>query len=523
MNVSGTNTSRTRRIIYISLCVVPAVALTLLLLFIRGFNAPVTIWRGYYILLIDGEAELDPVLDSLDFAGITHVSVRNTRVNLNIFSSVEAVSLATADHRLDSDDPRFDPYIQASPKYFSADYRAKNWHAVFIRTDRSQLGLLRSLSRSLGPLGIEYMLPEWRGAWILFAPIAVYGFLFFLVRGHRRVWRLAFVLLPLAILSVRASGLGLAAAIALTPGGICLFEILAGVLEGFLYSRKVSFSRNALIRGVAIFSGGLVCAFVLSTFHIDPARFSGLIVMTMIALVAWAVGIYGLRVLRVIMSGHKVFVGIQVLQDTAFVNRRKAGRIYMVYGALLLAVFVFTPALVLLSRADSGLSVAEPAVVRAPGEITRESLAILSSSKVKDRLPDLSDYVIHRAFQDSLLYRRDWTYPMEDSGITILGYREEGGTVLVEENRVITFDSAWFDQVISDAALDSLGGMLIAQGGDIAVRYRSGNEYPFLKVLKSVAVAILVIIPLLFLLPSLTSHYFYGIKNLPLRRKRQTA
>jgi hypothetical protein len=523
MIASGITASRARRVFYFSLCVIPAFVSTVLLLFAPGFNAPITAWQGYHVLLADGEADIDPVLDSLELAGVAHVSMRNTGVYLNIFSGIETVPLAVAADRLDIADPRFDPYIQASSKYFSADYRGKNWHVVYIKTNRSQLRLLGTLARSLGPLGIEYRLPEWRSAWIFGAPIMVYGFLLFLVRGRRRLWRLTFVLLPLAILSVRASGLGLAAAIILTPGWICLFEIFEEVLDGFLYNRKVIIKRSALFRSVCVFLAGLGCSLVLSAFHIDPPRYRGLIAMTLAALTAWTAGVFGLRVWRLARRGHKVFFGLQVLQGTAFANRRKSGRIYMVYGALLLAVFAAAPALILLSRVDSGLAVAEPADVRRPEEITSESLATLSNTKVAGRLPDLSDYVIHRAYQDSLLYERKWVYPEENGGIAVHRYRVEDGMVVVEESRVISFDSAWFDQVISDAAADGLGGMLISQGGDVAVRYRAADERPLLKLLQPVAVTTLVIIPLIFLWPSLTSTYFYGIRNLPLRRKRQTA
>ncbi len=503
--------------------VLPALVLTVLLLCIPGFNVPVTTWRGYHLLLVDGEAELDPVLDSLELAGIDLVSIRNTHVNLNIFSGIETLPLAAAKVRIDTNDPRFDPYIRSAGEYFSAEYRAKKWHAVYLRSHRSQLRLVRILERSLGPLGIEYRIPEWRGGWIIGAPVALYGFVFFLVSGRRRTWRLFLVFLPLGILSVRAAGLGLAAAITLTPGWICLFEIFAEILEGFLYNRKVTFNKAALLRGTGVFCAGLACAFILSTFHIDSARFCRVIIVTTAALVAWVAGIYGLDVMRELSSGHKVFLGIQLLQGTAFVNRIKSRRIYIVYGALLFAGLVFAPALVLISRVDFSLAVAKPAVVRSPRGITGESLAILAKNETKNRLPDLSDYVTHRAYQDSLLYGREWIYPEVNSGVTIIRYREEDEKVIAGESRVISFDSGWFDGVISDAAADGLGGMLIAQGGDIGVLYRNNDKLPFLRVLKSLAIAVLVIIPLIFLWPRLTSSYSYVLRNLPLRRKRQTA
>ena len=527
MNVSSILRPQTRRIAYFTLFLSPAFAATLLLIILPGITAPQTVWRGYHLLLIDGEAELDPVLDSLEIGGIDHVSIRNTEVKLNVFSGLETISLASVKARLDTDDPRLDRYMQSASGIFSAEYRGKAWNAVFIKSKHTQLGLLRALRRHIGSLGIGYVIPEWQIGWLLCSPLAVYSFLFFLVRNRRRVWRSAVTLIPLVVLAARSSGLGMAAAVLLVPGSICLVEIIADTLDGYLYDRKVSIESYALLRAGLLLCIGIACAYLLSVFHINPAGFRGLVTLTIISLILLTAGMYGLRVLRSEKTGHKVFIGVEVLRDTGFVRRQRSSKAFAPIWVLLLTVCVFVPALVFLSRQDPGLSVAAPAAVGSAKVISWESLTAVVDHKrenrLPNRLPDLSDYLTHRAYQDSLLYKRDWIYPSPNSGIAISGYAEEEGEVGVSAKRMITFDAAWFDRVLSDAANDTLGGMLINQGGSTAVGYRSGSNYPFPQMVRSGVVLVLAVAALLFLLPSLTSNYFYGMRNLPLRRKRQTA
>ena len=96
------------------------------------------------------------------------------------------------------------------------------------------------------------------------------------------------------------------------------------------------------------------------------------------------------------------------------------------------------------------------------------------------------------------------------------------GVVVAESSEVLSFDERWFDRIMADAALDGLGAMLIAQGG-VTVKLRSDERSRGASLLRLVAICALIVVPLLLMWPSLTIHRFYGMRNLPLRRKRQTA
>ena len=188
----------------------------------------------------------------------------------------------------------------------------------------------------------------------------------------------------------------------------------------------------------------------------------------------------------------------------------------MIGGVLLAAIVVFTPALVMLSRIDASLSVAGPYGGSRGRRFKIERPA-------DQALPGFADYLTHRAYQDSLLYGREWKHPAQESAVTLRSYSDDNGRVVSREDPVISFDSQWFGGVIADAEIDGLGGMLLGQGGDVVVSRRSSDGHSGQRALNLAAVAALITVPLAYLMPSLTTYYFYGMRNLSLRRKRQTA
>ena len=516
MITPGLYATRLRRLLYISLCALPACICTVLLLLSPKANASITVWRDYFVLLIDAEAELEPVVDSLRAFGIEHVSDRNTRVFLSTFSGIEEVPLASLENRLDPDDPRYDPYMSALPGYFNARYRADSRHVLYVKSAGTQANLVRSLSRCLKPLGIEYRLPEWRPVWFFLGPAAVCGFFLLLVRDRGRALKLAILLVPLLVISAKASGLGLAAAFVLMPGWLYLGDTLRELLTRSFYNRKLVLDGRAMLKGIGLFSAGSACAYALSFFHTDPFRFLGVLSLTIAALAGWGVALSGRLAFEAGISCHRVFCGIPLLKGTGFQTYGRRDQTTRMCRALLAAIVVFTPALVMLSRIDASLSVAGPYGGNKGRRFKIERPA-------DQALPDLADYLTHRAYQDSLLYSREWIFPVQESAVTLSSYSEENGRVVSRESRVISFDSQWFDGVIADAAIDGLGGMLLAQGGDVAVSRRNSEGHSGQRVLKPAAVAVLITIPLVYLLPSLTTYYLYGMRNLALRRKRQTA
>lgn len=507
MIIPGTRARSLRNTVYLSLCIVPAIACTLLLLFSSNMSVPVTIWRSYTILLIDSEADLNPVLDSLDAFDIPHVSKRNTHVYINNFTEVRSYPLSAIDSRLDTDDPRYDPYIQGVSEYFGAGFDADSWHVVYVQSERSQIGLMLTLFRCLKPLGIAYRLPELRPVWFFVGPLVAIFALYVFARGYRRLKVMMYLSYPLVLLAAKATGLGLAAVLFIIPGWLLLVAAGLGMCDRFLYDRSLVIDKAALLRGAILFFLGIVCAFVLSVFHVEAGKFRILLLMALMTQIAAVAAYAAIRFHRSAGNSHRIFYGTPLLPGTLFEPRGGLSSQKAVTIALLVLVCVFGPSLVLLSRVDGGLEVAAP-----------EGLV---ETGAQNALPDLTEYVIHRAFQDSLLYNRTWAYPETDEEVVINRFENEEGRVIVKQSPVLSFDSQWFNGVFRDAAIDGLGAMLLEQGEDVAVQYRSSRG--ILKVMKSIAAAALIVVPVVYSAPSLTTYCMYGMRNLSLRRKRQTA
>ncbi len=509
-----------RRIAFRCLCISPAVICTLILLISKQFSVPVTVWHGHNILLIDAEAELGPVLESL--GSIPHISETNTHVYINVFSGVEKVPLAQIEARLDVNDPRYDRYVSGLQRYFSAAFDADNWHVVYLKSDRTQLSLLVSLKRALGTLGIDYRLPEWRPGWFLLGPLAAFGVILLFSRGSRRIWEMIFLALPLVILATKASGLGLAAALLMIPGWQRLVAVSREMLEDFLYNRRFALDRRLFLRPAVLFGIGMAWASVIAFFHTDAGGFFIAMLATVGALFVSLASLAALRLYGVTDRYHTLFYGMPLLRGTGFDSRHSFSPLHNTYAALILIAVVFSPCLILLSRIDPDLATARPHTIRAFDELTVASLRELGQKIPENRLPDLADYVAHRAYQDSLPYRREWAYPGRDEVVTISNFKDENGKIVPRESGVFSFDTTWFDTVIADAATDGLGSMFLGQGGTV-VTYGIYQHRGVARALRSIATAVLVIVPLAYTLPSLTTYCIYGMRNLPLRRKRQTA
>jgi hypothetical protein len=293
------------------------------------------------------------------------------------------------------------------------------------------------------------------------------------------------------------------------------------MFDRFLYDRKLQPDKPALLRGGVLLSCGVACAFVLSVFHAEAGKFRGLLLLTLATLVTVVAAYVALRLYRSAASSHRIFYGTPLLSGTFFDARRGLSSQKKLYLSLLVVGVVFAPSFVVLSRISGSLEVAAPQRVRRVDDLTPGVLKRLGESAAQNRLPDLAGYVMHRAYQDSLLYNRSWVYPELGGQVAISRFEDENGKIVAKESPVLTYDSDWFTGVFRDAAGDGVGGMLVEQGGNVAVRYRSRSG--IMKMMKSIATAVLVIVPVLYSTPSLTTYCIYGMRNLPLRRKRQTA
>ncbi len=85
-------------------------------------------------------------------------------------------------------------------------------------------------------------------------------------------------------------------------------------------------------------------------------------------------------------------------------------------------------------------------------------------------LPDLSDYLSHRAYQQSYFYGGTYEFPRRNGSIRIDNYRREGTNVKREESVVKMFTEPWYKDIIGEAYTHGVTRLLLSQKGPSRVR-----------------------------------------------------
>ena len=84
--------------------------------------------------------------------------------------------------------------------------------------------------------------------------------------------------------------------------------------------------------------------------------------------------------------------------------------------------------------------------------LTYEGIRDVWTHSTDVNLPDISDYLAHRAYQEGLIFGRRYGFPAPDEAVALSRYREEpDGSYSSFEETVLTFDQAWIDAALRDA------------------------------------------------------------------------
>ncbi|MBT3275851.1 MAG: hypothetical protein HN368_22065 [Spirochaetales bacterium] len=494
-------------------------AALLFLAFSPFFSAEISIWNGYYILLADAEAELDPILDSLDRSGITHVSSRTTMVSFSTFSGQEQIALSRLESRLEPADPRYDRYMANLHKYFTGVYRADSWHIIYLPTSRTALGYQGILKRTLDPLGIEYRTPEISGFRRTMSPV-IFCIYILLVVMHfrRRKLILTFAAIPLLLLAARGSAPGFAAAAAMLPAWVILVNFILNRAIRCMHLSETERDFREFISPLLLFLCAAALSFCLTFFHTDPVRFLTLLLGSFFALFTTLL-FFCLLVLRGAGdSEHPLFYPLTVLKSSMWKSPASV-RNALRYCLLLLIVL---PAVFFSFDRMTHEQIPKPIGAGERIGFSFEAIRTLENQALEDALPDIAGYITHRAYQDGMLYGRSWRFP-DGIPVTIRTYSEADGESLSADLPLLEHDEQWFESRLNEAGSRGIPALLLAQRGPVSV-VRSGKILSIAAIiLRQIALAIFLVSPVLLLPVNLTSQYFYGMRNLLLRRKRQTA
>ena len=490
-------------------------------------------WKKHYTLYIEQSQDTEQLIlriaENRLFEGV--VSRYTAEVSFNTFAGFATIPIHRLPERLDALDPRFDPYLQRVESLFTVASGKQGetsgglWEVVYLRTERNVLSSYLHLAALLEREGVRWRLLEFaplhRSIRLLLflAYCVVIGFL----ASNWKV-RLAIVLasLPWLLLVLLSGFSSLLAFFLIIPAWVHLLEWqYERWREGLFFprddpTRQNRWYRNILSRppiSVAVAGG-------LGMLLLYPGPLLGALLSVLGGAVASAL-VYRLLVVEGFRRAHPPFQPLPIL-GRFHPRRRAISREAILHILLAVIVLGSYPALRLgtvLSKPVSHKIQMQP--IAAPArDLSWRSLAALSGISRGSRIPNLADYLSHRAYQESLMFGRSYTFPRMGERIVISDYHVDSQKPRIQKTfRVVKqFKESWLQGTLGRAAPGSLPRLFADQEIAGTVETIAVTE----PVGRAGFGTLLVLLFLFsFLVPqhiNLTASELYATRNLTLRR-----
>ncbi len=422
------------------------------------------LWKGYVTVLLRteevpaGTAAALAVLPGLRGPrGTGLLSADTTLASFNDFDGMETVSLDRLPARLLPADPRHDPWLKALPLYFRAERDGAAWSVVYLRTRLNALLLGPGVRRAAARGGAASRLPEADpGAQAILAGLSAVFLLGLLAVRLRRGERALPLLAALPWL-VNALSAGPPDLIAF----FLLFPPLLRLLEERRESRPIRLARFALLWLGA------------NLLLLSPHQPGGLLLRTgtAAALDLALMGLAGRLGRRgLLRTAHRPFAPLPIL-SSRYRHRPRIDLLQSARVGLTLLLLVLCLPLVLLEKRAAGLSIPAPEGAPRAQPVDWSSLERLHRREESARLPDLSDFAAHAAYQEGFPFGRPWRFPVAGERVTLTEYLQAGeGAPVVQTRRTLKrYPPEWLAGTLAQARAPSVERLLLDQGGAVAV------------------------------------------------------
>jgi len=495
--------------ILILLCLViyPAALARLFLLPIEG----VTLWRGYYTLLVPEQARLAEVEARLEAAGFETVSAWNARLQFTDFSGLANVTVADLLQRLDPSDPRLDPYMMGAAALFHAGHD----HVIYVK---ARAGLLPTEVKAGSVLsGIPWRLAD-------SSAVAQVGGVVLLILGallamtqlenRRRLFVVHAVgLVPWIALAATGAVLLVVSSLLLYAGWALIVGRGLAALDEWLSYRR--FDAKGLATGVGVTATAVLAVCVLGVGKPGFVVAAGIAFAADLSVAALLVAA---RLGASRTRAHRLFVPVAVTRRCLPANRERlsigaiAGLFLLVQGAPLLG-----------SICAPSERLPTPVSYRGVNGWSESALARLWAKDGSGALPDAASYVAHRAYQASLTYGYPYAFPTPNEKVALASFKRNGGRIHEAPAVVERLGPGWYSRVMVEG--DGLTPLfreqvrptatrLVSRVAGVGLGARSWLLWP---------IACFVLVPLIVLRDDLTPQMMYGMRSPGSRRKQQAA
>ncbi|MCF7914787.1 MAG: hypothetical protein K9L66_06465 [Spirochaetaceae bacterium] len=479
-------------------------------------------WKGYQVALVAEAPAASPVpiaevKQALQHAGFYRIlSSEDQEVALFQYSGISTFPLSALSDMLEPQDPRYDPYLKALPRYFEGSIDGHSAQVLYMQRDPSQLPplfLAEKLRRQFNtPVYISGLEPLRQVIlWgFIGSAILIIGALFrrkYRIRGSLLVYSLgALGALPgIVHMNLSTFTWWLLQLIAWT----LLLAWIGPAMKRRLNAQEESFFSELRKYSAVYFAFNLagIAVAALGGEQSLLVNYAGHSLLTMCIQGGLLYGLFILHRRLARQQLHSLFIPIHITQgsrlgSTGFNTGGRQLRWPAVAALLFLGVLpvVILPALsVLLSREveypmPSSQSVAaakdSPRTSSSTGTAVenfswQELLAFdrsvsssASSSASADRsLPNFADYLRHRAFQEGYFYGRSYTFPVPGEQISITTYTQEGVEVLSKNKVVKMFTDEWYKDIITSAKNSGVPQLLLEQKQPVQVKIEKSEPF----------------------------------------------
>lgn len=442
-------------------------------------------WTGYSVLMIEGMNgnSIGEVREILETAGIGNAVGADTQtVDLFTYDGMEIIHLNELDSLLEIGDARMDPYMVNLNKYFEGRIEDRPAGVFYLPEEEPdgndvKTGVLEQLLREKG---LEYYFSEGESK----GTVLYWGFylisLLFLTILIPKTGRFLFVtgsLVPLAGIVHFTFPLFMLSALQMT-GWAFISGWIGPVLKkhlnlGYPELRR-DFIRYASIWLVFSFFGlflTLLTGFLEVPLSVAAFFLSGLLVQAMVLYLHFHF-VQG----RVHRQQHTLFFPVSMRW-----NRRPNRKLLIGVGFLILSLAVLPAATALYSSEGRRLQVEYPQPVSegtrfegfgwsgmsgfnklVKNKGTLKNTGVLQNGR---GLPDLADYLSHRAFQEGYFYGRKYGFPQQNEEIVLQVFEKEETGVVGREKVVGMFTEKWYKDIITEASKNGVTRILLSQGG----------------------------------------------------------
>ncbi|MEE8441881.1 MAG: hypothetical protein V3S41_09180, partial [Spirochaetia bacterium] len=210
------------------------------------------------------------------------------------------------------------------------------------------------------------------------------------------------------------------------------------------------------ILGIGFWPGLTVIASFAALWSISGIRAATTILPAAAGVSAVTAVAFLFRLFGSIHRDHELFAPVSIL------NRRSGSS---ALAWIVIGVFLVIPPVTDRLVTSGSPSVPRQVAVAGADDLSYESVGVLWSSNLADALVDLSDYLAHRAYQQSLAFGRGYAPPREGEAVTLSRFREnDDGAYNRFGEDVVVFDDVWLAEAMSNAPV-GIAAMLASRGG----------------------------------------------------------